>query len=145
MQPNENWIPRAQQLWRDTFELIPAEDWRPDEIELMRQLCEAMTDLAAIESALVGADLIMPGSHGGKIANPLLAERRQLRNLLLSIQKALKLPPIDELTDEDDEDGNVLSFDEPRRPMTRSESARIAARAKWDKARGQGGNRAGIA
>jgi hypothetical protein len=142
MEPNENWIPRAQDLWRDTFELIPVEDWRPDEIELMRQLCQSMTDLAIVEDALNGADLIMPGSHGGKIANPLLAERRQLRGLVLSIQKARKLPPIDELSDEDEYSENVIPLDEPRRPMTRSESAKKAANARWEKQRG---SRAGLA
>jgi hypothetical protein len=147
MEPNADWIQRAQDLWRDTFELIPVEDWRPDEIELMRQLCQSMTDLDEIEVELSGAPKLMAGSHGGTIANPLLAERRQLRGLVLSIQKALKLPPIDELGDEeyDEYSGNVIPLDEPRKPMSRTESAKIAANAKWDKVRKNGGGRAGLA
>jgi hypothetical protein len=124
----------ARELWRGTFALIPLDEWRPDEVELMRQLCQAITDLDAIETALRDAPLLFDSPRQGTVANPLLSERRMTRNLILSIQKALKLPTMADLDeDQDDEPDNLVRL--PGQPMSRSESARIAANAKWAKRR----------
>lgn len=126
------WSARAKQLWSDTFRLVPVEGWRPDEVLIMRQICQAITDLSVIETALIGADLILPGSHGGKIANPLLAERRQTRALVLNLAKALKLPGMDELHDNDDlDDPDVIRFPDGRENLTPSARGRRAANTRW--------------
>lgn len=137
---DSGWNDRALRLWRETFALIPADEWRPDEVELLRQLCQTYTDLEIIERALVGEPLTNLNPRSGLQPHPLLAERRQLRNLVIALNRNLKLPSMTDLNKEDEDDSfELFDVNSPDRKMTRSESGRKAAQARWAKHR-DGGN-----
>lgn len=89
-------------------------DLRPDELRILEDACREIDIVEILEEALKGADLMVRGSMGQQVANPLLAEIRQHRATVERFLKGLKLP---------DDPG----ADKP----TRSETARAAAQARW--------------
>jgi hypothetical protein len=102
---------KARRIWRsitDTYEL------RADELRVLEDACREVDLIERLEEALDGADLIVHGSQGQPVANPLVQELRQHRGTLKALLGSLKLP---------DEDG--------RQAESRSSSARAAAQARW--------------
>src|SRR4051794_5978280 len=79
----------GRSLWQDVtgkYEL------RADELRVLEAAaCE--TDLiGAMQSALVGVPLIVEGSQGQDVINPLVSEIRQHRATLAALLRQLKLP-----------------------------------------------------
>lgn len=130
---DSRWSDEAKRLWRETFALVPADEWRPDEVDVLRQLCNVKTELAAVVAAIEGTEMYMTGAGGGTIANPLLSERRQLRRLELDLIKALRLPAMKDLTEDELEGDDLLTVEaeKPPRKMTKVEAAKKAANDRW--------------
>lgn len=87
--------PRGRKLWRlitSTYEL------RLDEVVLLEETCRVLDDAERLRLALVGADLLVPGSAGQLRAHPLLTELRQSRALLAQHFRQLGLPDMDAAT-----------------------------------------------
>ena|SRR5690606_32405365 len=109
----------ARRVWRS---VLADYDLRGDEIELLRHLVGEITLVETLEKAWKTApEPLVRGSHGGTVANPILAEIRQHRAAVVALWKALRLPDVDE--EPADQTGH--------RPMSRSEAGRKAALARW--------------
>jgi len=106
----------ARRLWRDTlkeFQLGPAE------LRLMEDACREVDLIERLESELDGADLVVRGSQGQPVANPLAQELRLHRGVLRQLLGALRLP----------EEGDADSWS----GLSTSERGRRAAMARWRK------------
>lgn len=106
-------------LWRD---VAKTHDLREDEIRLLERACRVLDTLAGLDTALDGADLILEGSRGQAIANPLLTERRLHEETLGRLLRQIGLQ------DEDAEPGSAGFSD--------SHKARRAAMARWNRKTG---------
>lgn len=107
----------GRRVWRDTlkeFELGPAE------LRILEDACREVDLIEEIEAELDGADLVVHGSQGQPVANPLIQEIRLHRGVLRQLLAALRLPNDDQ---------------ESRDGITSSERARRAAVARWRKVR----------
>jgi hypothetical protein len=102
----------GRELWKAVVEEF---DLRPDELRLLRQAA-ATSDLIAAMEKEIGTDLVVPGSKGQPVANPLLDQVQKHRMLLARLLGQLALP--------DDPSDRGLS-------AARSQSARKAALARW--------------
>ena len=106
----------GKKLWRgiaadDKYEL------RADEVRVLEDAAREADLIAAMESARKrpGFKLIVRGSQGQDVINPLISELRQHRATLAALLRQLKLP------------------DESDTPEARSTSARAAANARWSR------------
>ena len=102
---------KAKALWSNvtgTYEL------RADELRVLEDACREVDLVELLEKELAGASLVVKGSQGQPVANPLVQEIRQHRQVVKSLLGSLKLP---------DEDG--------RAQASRSSQARAAAQARW--------------
>jgi len=102
----------GEALWRaieDTYEL------RADELRVLEDACREadLIDTLNIEASV--ADLVVRGSQGQPVINPLISELRQHRSTLAALLRQLKLP----------EEGDTAE--------ARSTSARAAANARWSR------------
>lgn len=90
-------------------------EFRADELVILEDACREMRMIDQLESALAGGDMIMSGSMGQPVVNPLVPELRQHRATLKSLLAALKIP------------------DEPveSQGVSRSVQAREAAKSRW--------------
>ena len=103
---------KSRRLWRwatSTYEL------RGDELRLLEDACREVDLIERLEKELARGDLVVAGSMGQPVTNPLLQELRQHRLVLRSLLGALHLP--------DEESTPAAS--------SRSSSAREAANARW--------------
>lgn len=104
--------PKAQSVWDDitgTYRL------RPDELRILEDACREVDLVDRLEAALVGADLTVKGSQGQPVANPLVQEIRQHRQVVKALLGSLKLP------DEDD----------ARQPANPSAAGRALVASRW--------------
>lgn len=111
---------RSLRLWHavaDKYEL------RPDEYRLLEDVCRQAAIVDRLERELVGAPMIMRGSMGQAVANPLLTEIRQHRASVASLFRQLGLP------DDEVEAAGVVD-------VSRSVQAREAAKSRWTVAHG---------
>jgi hypothetical protein len=104
----------GRRFWR---QVVQEWTFRPDELRILERAARLLDTLTKLDEALVGADLIMRGSRGNLIANPLLTERRLHEETLARLLRQLGLP------DEDDDQGKG----------SRSSAARSLAMARWRK------------
>jgi hypothetical protein len=98
-------------LWDD---ITAVYDLRPDELRVLEAACFECDLIARMQRQSVTEDLIVVGSQGQPVANPLVQELRQHRSTLRGLLGQLKLP---------DEDGRAAA--------SRSAQARDAAGARW--------------
>ena len=63
-----------------------------DELQVLTMAARSADDLDALEAALVGASVMVPGSMGQERVNPLYAEIRATRALIGTLLARLKLP-----------------------------------------------------
>lgn len=105
---------RGRRLWdaiTGNYEL------RPDELELLADAVREADLIERMAEEMQGQPLLVEGSYGQQVANPLLAELRQHRACVASLLKALKIP------------------DEPdtanRKSTAVTEAARKAANVRW--------------
>lgn len=104
----------ARKLWREvtgTYEL------RPDELRILEDACREMDliDFLEAERTADGFSVMVRGSQGQDVINPIFSELRQHRSALRQLLGQLKLP---------DEGGGEA----------RSAQAREAANARWRRA-----------
>lgn len=81
----------GRKLWR---EIIKQYDLRPDELSVLADACREEDLIARMQAKLDDADteLIVHGSMGQPVANPMVQEIRQHRRTKLAILASLKLP-----------------------------------------------------
>lgn len=90
---------------------------RADESRVLLDACALADVVATLEAAMVGQDLMIKGSMGQMILNPLLSEQKTHRTALASLLRQLKLPD-----DASSDQGGELSA-----------KNRTAANARWTK------------
>lgn len=106
----------GRRLWKavlSDYELNPAE------LVLLEHACRTADTLARLDTALAEADLSVQGSKGQPVANALLKEAREERQLLGRLLDQLGLP---------DDGGSVWDG------LTASSRARKAALQRWRRA-----------
>lgn len=105
----------AQSIWRS---IVNVYDLRPDELRILEDACREAQLIDRLEREISSqyAPLIVKGSMGQPVANPLVSEIRQHRMALAGLFRKLELP-----------DDNVSG----ESPAERSVKARAAANARW--------------
>jgi hypothetical protein len=107
----------------DLFATMTASfDFDAHEMVTVVELCLTASLLARLEAEMSKAPLVVRGSQGQEVGNPLLQELARHRTTYLRIFTALNLPELDE-------DGNTVDLTNPR-----SVRAQKAAQARWGKA-----------
>lgn len=104
----------GKRLWQHTtknFEL------RQDELETLRAACSEADLIARLEKSLEDQELLMRGSMGQPVINPIVSELRQHRSTMATLLRGLKLP--------DEEQGAPVN------------QQRDAAQSKWAAAHGK--------
>lgn len=89
---------------------------RPDEYRVLSDACREVDLIDRIQLELDSSDLMVTGSQGQPVVNPLAAELRQHRAALAALLRQLKLP---------DDDAPAVD--------NRSTHARAAAIARWSR------------
>ena len=97
----------------------------PAALRVLADACHEADVVDRLQEALAGAEPVVTGSMGQQVPHPLLGELRQHRGLLGVLLKSLRLP--------DGDDGAA------ERAKADSDAARAAARARWDRRKGDGG------
>lgn len=92
-------------------------DLRADERTILEHACREVDLIESLSTALAEGDLMVKGSMGQPIVNPIVGELRQHRNTLGTLLGKLKLPD----DDTSDSAGRV------------SAQARAAAQARWSR------------
>lgn len=114
---------RAKRVWTRTLENY---ELREDELSILADFCMEISIVDHLQENLVDAPLMVRASHGGEQINPIYSEIRMHRQASMSLWKALKLPDLEAGEEADQEDDRVV-------PMSREDSARKAANARWSK------------
>lgn len=104
---------RGLELWHD---VLTDHDLRTDELRVLEDACREVDLIERLEEGLQGAPLVVNGSQGQPVANPIVQELRQHRALVSRLLAALKLS--------DDEQ-------QERDAGHRSQQARKAALTRW--------------
>ena len=91
---------------------------RTDELDILEDICREIDMVDRLESEMLDAPLMVTGSQGQDVANPLIGELRQHRATKKSLWAQLKLP-----------DDNVTSIGNQQRD---------AAQTRWAAAHGAG-------
>ncbi|TMC35552.1 MAG: hypothetical protein E6J28_11730 [Chloroflexi bacterium] len=113
----EDFGPSGALLWHgyvDQFEMDPGE------LAALRQACQVVDELDRVQSLIRKSAPLVTGSVGQLRENPLYAQAREHRKVLIKLLATIKVPSAapGALT------GNVISL-----------AAREAARARWRKAK----------
>lgn len=87
---------------------------RADELRVLEDASREADLIAVLDKGMTGAKLLVRGSQGQDVINPLISELRQHRATLAGLLRQLKLP--------DDSEAAAGA---------RSSSARAAANARW--------------
>ena len=82
----------GKRLWRETARVYVL---RQDELEILRSACHEADLVDEMDKALKGAPLLVKGSMGQDVINPLLQEVRQHRAAMAALIRGLKLPDAD--------------------------------------------------
>ncbi|WP_029899535.1 hypothetical protein [Nocardia brasiliensis] len=104
--------PGGRKLWGD---IVNRWDLRPDELRVLREAAREVDLIDSLEAALARDAIMIRGSMGQRVVNPLITELRQHRGTLAALLRQLKLP------DDDAEQAQE----------NRSTAARAAANARW--------------
>lgn len=103
---------KAQAVWDGVTGVYAL---RPDELRILEDACREIDLVERLEADLTGAPLTVKGSQGQPVANPLVAEVRQHRQVVKGLLGSLKLP------DEDD----------ARAPANPSAAGRALVANRW--------------
>lgn len=106
---------RAQTFWG---RMVDRYEFRLDELRLLEDACREQDLVDRLEREIKSGPLMVSGSMGQEVANPLIGEVRQHRTVLARLFAQLKLP------DDDEEVGAGA-------PESASSKARRAAEARW--------------
>lgn len=107
---------KGKRIWKDVtanYEL------RTDELDILEDICRESDLIDRLEKDLEGAELMVRGSQGQDVANPLVSEIRQHRATKKALWASLKLP----------DDSNVISI--------AGNQQREAAQSRWAAAHGK--------
>ncbi|MFI1376885.1 hypothetical protein ACH4UY_33390 [Streptomyces longwoodensis] len=104
---------RGAELWQA---VLTEHELRTDELRVLEDACREVDLIERMHAELQTAPLVVKGSMGQDVANPLVQELRQHRALVARLLGALKL------SDEDGED---------RDAQFRTDRARKAALTRW--------------
>jgi hypothetical protein len=104
---------KARKVWADITDTYTL---RPDELRVLEDACREIDLVERLEKELSkpGVSMIVKGSMGQPVANPLMAEVRQHRQTVKALFAAIALPD-----------------DDSRLAGARSSAARQAANARW--------------
>lgn len=80
---------KGARLWQ---EVTSGYKLRSDELDVLEDVCREADLIDKIERELESADLMVVGSQGQFVVNPLVAEARQHRATKMSLWKRLALP-----------------------------------------------------
>lgn len=106
---------KAAKFWRDTTKNY---ELSAHEALILEGACRELDIIDRLDAELEGANLIVTGSQGQEIANPLLGEVRMHRAAFATFIRQLDLPEVED--------------DKPMSP--RSRQAQAAANARWGRA-----------
>lgn len=106
---------KGKRLWRET---VNKYELRADELDTLEDICREADLIGKLEEGLEDAPLLLKGSQGQDVVNPLISEIRQHRATKKSLWASLKLP------------------DEGAQPAANQQ--REAAQSKWAAAYGKG-------
>lgn len=109
--------PKGKRVWK---EITTAYELRVDELDILEDICRESDLIDKLEDDLVDAPLMVKGSQGQDVANPLISEVRQHRATKKSLWASLKLP----------DDANVISI--------AGNQQRDAVNSRWASAYGKG-------
>ncbi|MFE6429751.1 hypothetical protein ACFVOB_30330 [Streptomyces rochei] len=104
---------QAAQLWWD---IVEAQELRSDELRILEDACREVDLIERMHIELQTAPLVVKGSMGQDVANPLVQELRQHRGLVARLLGSLKL------RDEEQEERDALA---------RQDQGRKAANVRW--------------
>lgn len=111
----------------DLFTTLTASfDFDAHEMVGVVELCLTASLLARLEDEMSKGPLLVRGSQGQQVGNPILQELARHRSTYLRLYAALNLPELDE-------NGSTVDLTNPR-----SIRAQKAAQARWAKAAGNG-------
>lgn len=102
---------KGKRLWRD---ITSGYELRADELRILEDACREVDLIERLEAELSTAPLVVNGSMGQPVAQPLVQEIRQHRGVLARLLTSLKLPD-----------------DEAAGGSDRASAARAAAIARW--------------
>lgn len=108
---------KGKRVWK---EITADYELRTDELDILEDICRESDLIDRLEKDLEGADLMVTGSQGQDVANPLVSEIRQHRATKKSLWASLKLP----------DDVNVTSI--------AGNQHRDAANSRWAASYGKG-------
>ena len=112
----------GRKLWND---IVKDYDLRADELRVLAKACALEDHIAALQKGLEKAPLTVTGSQGQEVINHLYTEIRQQMSTQATLLRQLKLADADEEA--------AQSSGERTGPMSREESARKAAKARWSR------------
>lgn len=104
----------GKKLWRD---LTADTEFEPHGLRLLTDACRVADLIAKLDQAAEDSPLVVKGSTGQPVINPVIAEARVQRGLLAKLLKDLNIPATEEA--------------EQEAAQSRSEKARKAAKARW--------------
>lgn len=117
--PAKGLKPHGKALWKA---VTAGYSFRPDELSVLTDVCRMSDMMAMMETALEDEPtLLVRGSQGQLVINPLVSELRQYRSARAALLRQLKLPDLD--------DSGAPAAD--GEAGARSTSARNAANARW--------------
>ncbi|MER8008123.1 hypothetical protein [Streptomyces sp. NPDC094149] len=105
---------RGAELWRA---VLAEHELRTDELRVLEDACREVDLIERMHAELHTAPLVVKGSMGQDVANPLVQELRQHRALVARLLGALKLS-------DEEQDGRDAQF--------RTDRARRAALTRWN-------------
>lgn len=106
---------KGKRLWKETVDKY---DLRADELDTLEDICREADLIVRLEADLDGADLLVQGSQGQQVVNPIVSEIRQHRATKKALWASLKLP---------DESGEAGAANQQR----------SAAQSRWASSRGK--------
>lgn len=80
---------KGSALWDS---VVPAYELKSDEFRVLESACRTLDEITRLERALATAPVMVVGSRGQEIANPLFGEVARHRALLARLVKQLDLP-----------------------------------------------------
>lgn len=115
----------GERLWHSIADVYTL---TPDSLRVLADACKTADVCDRLAAEAVDAPVTTNGYNGQPVENPVFVSWRQFQQLLVRQLGSLKLPV---LPDEDEDEEYHVDDGRPRKPMSRQDSARKAAQARW--------------
>lgn len=79
--------------WRQIVGALPADYWRPSDLDLLEQLVIEEQYVRDCDALISEHGRLVTGATGALVSNPAVVQRRGHMATILAIQRALRLPP----------------------------------------------------